>query len=99
MKKITTLFLFSRVLKQNNSFPIVILLFFLLPFISFSQGSTCADIEPFCAGVEAYIFPNCNVTDSNCAPTAESGPDYDCLFSQPYLPSPYSSTNTHTHVS
>ena len=84
MKKITTLFLFSRVLKQNNYFPIVILLFFLSPFISFSQGSTCANIEPFCAGVEAYIFPNCNDTDSNCAPTAESGPDYDCLFSQPY---------------
>ena len=84
MKKITTLFLFSRVLKQNNYFQIVILLFFLSPFISFSQGSTCADIEPFCAGVEAYIFPNCNDTDSNCAPTAESGPDYDCLFSQPY---------------
>jgi len=84
MKKTTTLFLFSRVLKQNNCFPIVILLFFLSPFISFSQGSTCADIEPFCAGVEAYIFPNCNDTDSNCAPTAEPGPDYDCLFSQPY---------------
>ena len=84
MKKITTLFLFSRVLKQNNYWKIVVLLFFLTPFISFSQGSTCADIEPFCAGEEAYIFPNCNDTDSNCAPTAESGPDYDCLFSQPY---------------
>jgi gliding motility-associated-like protein len=84
MKKITTLFLFIRVLKKNHYFPVVILLFFLSPFISFSQGSTCADIEPFCAGDEAYIFPNCNDTNPNCVSTAETGPDYGCVFTQPW---------------
>lgn len=52
--------------------------------MGFAQGSTCADIEPFCAGDQALIFPNCNNQDPNCSPTAEPGPDYGCLFNQPY---------------
>lgn len=64
-------------------------LFFLLLTIfsaamSFAQGSTCATIEPFCAGDQALIFANCNYVDPNCSPFAEPGPDYGCLSSQPY---------------
>ena len=51
---------------------------------AFAQGSTCATIEPFCAGDQALIFPNCNDQDPNCNPAAEAGPDYGCLFTQPY---------------
>ena len=49
-----------------------------------AQGGTCSEIEPFCAGNQALIFPNCNNQDPNCTPTAEPGPDYDCLLTQPW---------------
>src|SRR5690554_6927654 len=52
--------------------------------LSFAQGGVCADIEPFCAGDQALIFPNCNNQDPNCTPTAEPGPNYGCLYSQPW---------------
>ena len=47
---------------------------------------SCGDyvIEPFCAGDQALIFPNCNNTEPTCNATAEPGPDYGCLFTQPY---------------
>ena len=64
------------------------ILFTLISFFivgkSYSQGGTCAAMDPFCAGDEALIFPNCNSTDSNCDTTAENGPDYGCLGTQPY---------------
>ena len=49
---------------------------------------SCGDyvIEPFCAGPEGLIFENCSSSsnDPNCNDTAINGPDYACLFSQPY---------------
>ena len=61
---------------------IIISIFFIEK--SYSQGGTCDTIDPFCAGDEALIFPNCNNTEPTCNATAEAGPDYGCLFSQPY---------------
>ena len=84
MKKTATLNDSFGFLKQHYYYLIAILFFFLLPVSSFGQGATCADIEPFCAGDEAYIFPNCNNTDPNCISDAEPGPDYGCLGSQPW---------------
>ncbi len=43
-----------------------------------AQGSTCNDIEPFCASDEALIWQN--TSDGS---TAEGGIDYGCLGSQP----------------
>jgi len=64
---------------------IIILLFLFLTSTSlFAQGGTCSTIEPFCAGAEGLIFPNCNNQDPNCTTAAEPGPDYDCLSTQPY---------------
>ncbi len=72
-------------MKKNYSPRLFLLLFALFSVaISFGQGTTCAAIEPFCAGNQALIFPNCNNVDPNCNATAEPGPDYGCLFSQPY---------------
>ena len=51
---------------------------------SYSQGGTCAAMDPFCAGDQALIFPNCNNTEPTCNATSETGPDYGCLFTQPY---------------
>ncbi len=73
----------------NANFKRNALLFFSLIIFSFSAfsqggGGTCAEIEPFCAGNEALIFANCNEFDPNCNPAAEPGPDYGCLYSQPY---------------
>ena len=56
----------------------------LCSFQGWAQGGTCESIEPFCAGNQALIFPNCNNKDPDCVTTAEVGPDYACLFSQPY---------------
>lgn len=63
--------------------------FFLFFFLcvapsAFSQGGTCAEIEPFCAGNEAFIFANCNEDEPSCTLAAEPGPDYGCLIQQPY---------------
>ncbi|MAP55499.1 MAG: hypothetical protein CL605_11410, partial [Altibacter sp.] len=70
---------------KNNYSPFLILLFVLtFSFSGFSQGGVCADIEPFCAGDQALIFPNCNNVDPNCNNSAELGPDYGCLITQPY---------------
>lgn len=45
--------------------------------ISFAQnGSICLDAEPFCSD-QSYSFPMGTNT------TAESGPDYSCLYTQP----------------
>jgi len=58
-------------------------------FIIFSQGTVCYDpaglngATPFCtiSGVE---FANSNYSNSSFGTSAELGPDYSCLFSQPY---------------
>ncbi|WP_139855306.1 T9SS type B sorting domain-containing protein [Aequorivita sinensis] len=72
-------------IKKNSPYLLVLIISFLFSGLSaFAQGSTCATIEPFCAGDQALIFPNCNDQDPNCNPTAEAGPDYGCLFTQPY---------------
>ncbi len=84
MKKTATLNDSFGFLKQYSYYIIAISFFLLSTNSSFAQGSTCAEIEPFCAGDEAYIFPNCNNQDPNCDLTAEPGPDYGCLGSQPY---------------
>lgn len=64
-------------------FGLVVFSLFYTSTIS-AQGQTCATIEPFCAGEDSLIFPNCNDSDPTCTPTAEPGPDYDCVFTQPY---------------
>ncbi|MDA9908074.1 hypothetical protein N9D22_06760, partial [Flavobacteriaceae bacterium] len=64
------------------------ILFTLISFFivgkSYSQGGTCAAMDPFCAGDQALIFPNCNNTEPTCNANSETGPDYGCLFTQPY---------------
>ena len=75
--------------KANFKTLVPVVSFFLLMLTStsaFAQGggSTCADIQPFCAGNDSLIFANCNDQDPNCNATAEPGPDYGCLYQQPY---------------
>ena len=85
MKQTATLYSLFGFLKQYYYFLIAILFFFLSPTGTFAQTMFCeASIEPFCSGNEAYIFPNCNSTNVDCTEEAEEGPDYGCLFSQPW---------------
>jgi gliding motility-associated-like protein len=51
--------------------------------IIYAQGDLCENIQPFCAGSTEFIFPNSNRANGDRA-TAESGPNYNCLESQPY---------------
>ncbi|MGY5847944.1 T9SS type B sorting domain-containing protein [Salegentibacter sp. HM20] len=60
-----------------------ILLFLFLPLLVVAQGSSCGTLEPFCAGGEELVFANSNPQNSSIA-FAEPGPDYGCLFEQPY---------------
>lgn len=84
MKQTATLYSLFGFLKQYYYFLIAIL-FFFLPTGTFAQTMFCeATIEPFCSVDEAYIFPNCNSTNVDCTAEAEEGPDYGCLFSQPW---------------
>ncbi|QNJ98117.1 T9SS type B sorting domain-containing protein [Constantimarinum furrinae] len=72
---------------MKKMYPTTFLAFFAFLFLSinvFSQGGTCSVIEPFCAGDQSLIFANCNNTDPSCNATAEPGPDYGCLGTQPY---------------
>ncbi len=48
-----------------------------------AQGSSCENLEPFCAGNEALVFENSNFENSSQLNGPE-GPDYGCLLSQPY---------------
>lgn len=50
---------------------------FIFTAAVFSQSATCIDSEPFCTGL-SYVFPA-----SVNAGSAEPGPDYGCLGSQP----------------
>ena len=65
-------------------FILIVFSIFLFAENTYSQGGTCSAMDPFCAGDQALIFPNCNNTEPTCNSTAEGGPDYGCLFTQPY---------------
>ena len=54
-----------------------LILIIVVPLISKGQGSTCAVADPFCSGSGA-IFPN-----TSSGATAQTGPNYGCLSSQP----------------
>ncbi|MBL7885660.1 MAG: hypothetical protein JNJ52_02845, partial [Flavobacterium sp.] len=66
-------------MKKSYNIKIVIFTFLITLFSmnSFSQGASCADTEPFCAGGPSLTFQNSTGT------TSETGIDYDCLGSQP----------------
>ena len=51
---------------------------FLFSSIIYGQGATCAEADPFCAGGASLVFEN--TSDGS---TAEVGPDYGCLGSEP----------------
>ncbi len=84
MKKSITLNEIFGLKKQKTSLYLTVLFVFIFTINSFAQGGTCSNIEPFCAGNEALIFPNCNVNEPTCTQDADSGPDYACLGSQPW---------------
>ena len=48
-----------------------------------NSASYCADLNPFCAGDDALVFPNGN-PETGGLPTAENGPDYGCVSTQPW---------------
>lgn len=48
----------------------------MFPTILFSQGATCADMDPICTDVGASFT-------ANTGTTSESGNDYGCLSTQP----------------
>ena len=48
-----------------------------------NSASFCDDLNPFCAGSDALVFPNGN-PQSGGEPTAENGPNYGCLGSEPW---------------
>lgn len=65
--------------------PIILFLFLFLKGtgIAFSQGDRCSTIQPFCAGNSLYVFSNSNAVNGDF-PSAEPGPDYACLLTQPF---------------
>ena len=60
---------------MKKIFLTAILLFVTLAFIK-AQGADCNSADPFCTG-SVYTFPASTTT------TAQTGPDYGCLLSQP----------------
>jgi gliding motility-associated-like protein len=55
---------------------LVLLAVFLFSEIAFAQGADCASADPFCSG-STSTFP------ASTSTTADPGPNYDCLGSQP----------------
>ncbi|WP_299440030.1 T9SS type B sorting domain-containing protein [uncultured Aquimarina sp.] len=68
---------------------ILFLCFFIYTNVSIAQGSVCADAvgdngaDPFCSNT-GIVFPNCNSSNGSCVGTAEIGPNYGCLTTQPF---------------
>lgn len=67
----------------------VALVFCGLVNVGYAQGAFCADVngengaDPFCS-ITGVVFPNCNASNPDCVSSAESGPNYGCLGSQPF---------------
>ncbi len=66
-----------------NRIHIFVTVFFLGTGILFSQGDRCSSIQPFCAGSSLLVFQNSNAASGD-NPVAQSGPNYNCLLTQPY---------------
>jgi gliding motility-associated-like protein len=47
-------------------------------FIGNAQGALCSEVEPFCSGGNALVFPNSHPGISGASNAAESGIDYSC---------------------
>ncbi len=84
MRIITPFNVFYRFIKRFSPFQLSFLLFLVFTINSYSQGGLCSNIEPFCSGDEAFIFANCNNSEPDCVSSAEDGPDYGCLGSEPW---------------
>lgn len=50
---------------------------------TFGQGDRCSSIQPFCAGTTEYVFQNSSPSNGSFS-SAEGGPAYGCLETQPY---------------
>lgn len=70
-------------MKFNSGILLCLLLFFTGQFLCRAQGSSCENLEPFCAGSEELVFENSNPFNGGL-PQAEEGPAYQCLETQPY---------------
>jgi gliding motility-associated-like protein len=57
---------------------LLIFAFFFCSSVIYAQGSSCAQVEPFCAGGSTLVFPNTNNTTPGGSPSAEPGIDYGC---------------------
>jgi gliding motility-associated-like protein len=65
-------------MKTLKQLYLLITLFILTGNIALSQGTSCANADPFCTGT-SYVFPN--VSNGTSAPA--NGNDYGCLGSEP----------------
>ncbi|RZT00088.1 T9SS type B sorting domain-containing protein [Aquimarina brevivitae] len=75
--------------RPNCSILLIYIGLLILPVFAYAQGSVCFDpsgengAEPFCSST-GIVFPNCHNGDASCTTSAEVGPDYGCLGSQPF---------------
>lgn len=70
-------------MKLKHSLFIVAAFFLMGTGLSFAQGDICSSIQPFCAGDSQLVFQNSNASSGD-NPFAESGPNYNCLLTQPF---------------
>ncbi len=70
-------------MKSKHSLFFIVAFFILGTGVIYSQGDSCSSIQPFCAESSLLVFQNSNA-GSGDNPFAESGPDYNCLLTQPY---------------
>ena len=49
----------------------------------FAQGAFCVEAQPFCS-IDGISFPNTSLANLGNTISAENGPNYGCLFSQPF---------------
>ncbi|WP_400080723.1 T9SS type B sorting domain-containing protein [Winogradskyella sp. R77965] len=63
---------------MKNYLILALLFLFGLSSLSYAQGSICAEIEPFCAGGNALVFPNSHPGIPGASNSAEAGINYSC---------------------
>ncbi|MDT0295939.1 PKD domain-containing protein, partial [Mesonia ostreae] len=71
----------TLIVYDQNSCPSEVLEFVVE--VESNAASYCADLNPFCAGDEALVFPNSN-PQTGGLPIAETGPEYDCIGQERY---------------
>jgi hypothetical protein len=69
---------------MKKNYFILVLSFLFNSFLITAQGGVCTDLAPLVIEDSFVIIDNCFNGNNDCVESAEQGPDYGCLGSEPF---------------